>query len=52
MQLHLIVYINGLCTKNFTPSWDNEVLMSQQRKCNYEPGQLDYDTGLPIKEAK
>lgn len=37
--------------KNFTPSWDNEGFTRQRENEEYEPRQLDYDTGLPIKEA-
>lgn len=55
MQLEIfIVVINGLLdpwNKNFTPSWDNEGFTRQRENEEYEPRQLDYDTGLPIKEA-
>ena len=37
--------------KKFTPSWDNEGFTRQRENEEYEPRQLDYDTGLPIKEA-
>jgi hypothetical protein len=43
--------LTGPWNKNFTPSWDNEGFTRQRENEEYEPRQLDYDTGLPIKEA-
>lgn len=34
-----------------TPSWDNDGFTRQRENEEYEPRQLDYDTGLPMKEA-
>lgn len=37
--------------KGFKPGWDNEGYTRQRENEEYEPRQLDYDTGLPMKEA-
>ena len=37
--------------ENFTPTWENEGFTRQRENEEYEPRQLDYDTGLPMKEA-
>lgn len=37
--------------KGYVPSWDNEGYTRQRENEEYEPRQLDYDTGLPMKEA-
>ncbi len=33
------------------PSWENDAFTRQRENEEYEPRQLDYDTGLPMKEA-
>ena len=37
--------------KDYIPKWDNEGFTRQRENEEYEPRQLDYDTGLPMKEA-
>ena len=37
--------------KNVTPNWNNEGYTRQRENEEYEPRQLDYDTGLPMKTA-
>ena len=37
--------------KDFVPNWENEGYTRQRENEEYEPRQLDYDTGLPMKEA-
>ena len=37
--------------KGYVPRWDNEGFTRQREDEEYEPRQLDYDTGLPMKEA-
>lgn len=37
--------------KDFVPNWDNEGYTRQRANEEYEPRQLDYDTGLPMKSA-
>ncbi|MRY42833.1 DUF4976 domain-containing protein, partial [Parabacteroides distasonis] len=37
--------------KDKTPSWENDGYTRQRENEEYEPRQLDYDTGLPMKEA-
>ena len=37
--------------KNVTPDWNNGGYTRQRENEEYEPRQLDYDTGLPMKEA-
>ncbi len=37
--------------KNITPLWDNEGYTRQRENEEYEPRQLDYDTGLPMENA-
>lgn len=37
--------------KDFVPDWDNEGYTRQRENEEYEPRQLDYDTGLPMESA-
>lgn len=37
--------------KGFVPSWENEGFTRQRENEEYEPRQLDYDTGLPMVNA-
>ena len=37
--------------KGYIPRWDNEGFTRQRENEEYEPRQLDYDTGLPMKKA-
>ncbi len=37
--------------KGYTPTWDNEGYTRQRENEEYEPRQLDYDTGLPMETA-
>ncbi len=37
--------------KGFVPKWDNEGYTRQRENEEYEPRQLDYDTGLPMESA-
>lgn len=37
--------------KGYIPSWDNEGYTRQRENEEYEPRQLDYDTGLPMETA-
>lgn len=37
--------------KGFVPTWDNEGFTRQRENEEYEPRQLDYDTGLPMTSA-
>lgn len=37
--------------KDFVPSWENEGFTRQRENEEYEPRQLDYDTGLPMVSA-
>lgn len=37
--------------KTFVPKWDNEGYTRQRENEEYEPRQLDYDTGLPMVNA-
>lgn len=37
--------------KGFVPVWDNEGYTRQRENEEYEPRQLDYDTGLPMETA-
>lgn len=36
---------------DFIPDWENEGYTRQRENEEYEPRQLDYDTGLPMEEA-
>ncbi len=37
--------------KGYVPSWENEGYTRQRENEEYEPRQLDYDTGLPMESA-
>ena len=37
--------------KDFVPNWENEGYTRQRENEEYEPRQLDYDTGLPMETA-
>ncbi len=37
--------------KNVTPDWNNGGYTRQRENEEYEPRQLDYDTGLPMEKA-
>ncbi|MBO5281924.1 MAG: sulfatase-like hydrolase/transferase [Lachnospiraceae bacterium] len=37
--------------KDFVPNWENEGYTRQRENEEYEPRQLDYDTGLPMESA-
>ena len=37
--------------KGYTPLWENEGYTRQRENEEYEPRQLDYDTGLPMETA-
>ena len=37
--------------KDYIPKWDNEGFTRQRENEEYEPRQLDYDTGLPMTSA-
>ncbi|MCI5649349.1 MAG: sulfatase-like hydrolase/transferase [Fusicatenibacter sp.] len=37
--------------KEFVPNWENEGYTRQRENEEYEPRQLDYDTGLPMEKA-
>ena len=37
--------------KDFIPNWENEGYTRQRENEEYEPRQLDYDTGLPMESS-
>ena len=37
--------------KDKKPSWDNDGYTRQRENEEYEPRQLDYDTGMPMEQA-
>ena len=37
--------------KDKAPAWENDAFTRQRENEEYEPRQLDYDTGLPMVQA-
>ena len=37
--------------KDKQPTWDNDGYTRQRENVEYEPRQLDYDTGMPMEHA-